>query len=175
VHLFVIIVVIVTWFSLSLSSQCCQHESTNHPLPALPNKIYIKKHIINHVKVVASGRSEEYYIFNEREIMIEINSDFHIKLINTYKSSKNLYILMEYAAGRNLKDQIERGKGLSDPSHVGAMTRVKFYAANLVLAMEHLHRKEITHRDLKPGNILIDNQGYLKVLRHTHTYIYVYI
>lgn len=114
-------------------------------------------------KMVASGRSEEYYIFNEREIMIEVNSPFHIKLINTYKSSKNLYILMEYAPGRNLKDQIERGKGITDSSHQGAMTRVKFYAANLVLAMEHLHRKQITHRDLKPGNILIDNQGYIKV------------
>mmetsp|Transcript_49837 Transcript_49837/g.63843 ORF Transcript_49837/g.63843 Transcript_49837/m.63843 type:complete len:373 (-) Transcript_49837:72-1190(-) len=114
-------------------------------------------------KMVASGRSEEYYIFNEREIMIEVNSSFHIKLINTYKSSKNLYILMEYAPGRNLKDQIERGKGLTDSSQQGALNRVKFYAANLVLAMQHLHRRQITHRDLKPGNILIDNQGYLKV------------
>ena len=133
-------------------------------------------------KVVASGRSEEYYIFNEREIMIEIDSPFHIKLLNTYKSAKNLYILMEYAPGRNLKDQVDRQHGLSDdylsdtpsraldgsqPSGPGAdprpISRVKFYAANLVLALKHLHCRQIVHRDIKPSNLLIDEQGYLKV------------
>jgi len=43
------------------------------------------------------------------------------------------------------------------------MSRVKFYAANLVLALEHLHSKGIMHRDIKPSNLLIDSQGYLKV------------
>ena len=133
-------------------------------------------------KVVASGRSEEYYIFNEREIMIELDSPFHIKLINTYKSAKNLYILMEYAPGRNLKDQVDRNQGLQDDfladgkgspgSGAGSgstsrsmrgMSRVKFYAANLVLALSHLHAKQIMHRDIKPSNLLIDEQGYLKV------------
>jgi serine/threonine protein kinase len=127
-------------------------------------------------KVVASGRSEEYYIFNEREIMIEVDSPFHVKLINTYKSAKNLYMLMEYAPGRSLKDQVDRQHGLSDEflavesgdvSWRGAgprpMSRVKFYAANLVLALKHLHARQIVHRDIKPSNVLIDEQGYLKV------------
>ena len=64
--------------------------------------------------MVASGHSEEYYTFNEREIMIELDSPFHIKLINTYKSAKNLYILMEYAPDRNLKDQVDHNQGLQD-------------------------------------------------------------
>lgn len=127
-------------------------------------------------KVVASGRSEEYYIFNEREIMIEVDSPFHVKLINTYKSAKNLYMLMEYAPGRSLKDQVDRKHGLTDEflavengdmSWRGAgarpMSRVKFYTANLVLALKHLHAKQIMHRDVKPSNLLIDEQGYLKV------------
>ena len=73
------------------------------------------------LQVVASGRTEEYYIFNEREIMRDLDSAFHVRLVNTYKSAKNLYILMEYAPGHNLKDQIDRedGKGRTRAVPIG--------------------------------------------------------
>jgi len=41
----------------------------------------------------------------------------------------------------------------------------KFYAANIVLALEHLHfTHSIIHRDLKPQNILVDEHFYLKII-----------
>lgn len=40
---------------------------------------------------------------------------------------------------------------------------VKFYMAELVLAIEYLHQKGIVHRDLKPDNILLDNRGHIKL------------
>ena len=42
-------------------------------------------------------------------------------------------------------------------------TRVKFYAAQIAIALGHLHKSQILYRDLKPENILIDSQGYIKL------------
>jgi serine/threonine protein kinase len=41
---------------------------------------------------------------------------------------------------------------------------VRFYAANVLMAFKHLHDKSIAYRDLKPENLLMNSNGYLKVL-----------
>ena len=41
---------------------------------------------------------------------------------------------------------------------------MRFYAASLVLALDHMHTHHIVHRDLKPANMLLDARGFLKVI-----------
>jgi serine/threonine protein kinase len=61
-------------------------------------------------------------------------------------------------------------KGLHKTSNVKLAIRVKFYAAQVILALEYLHSKNIIYREypiglysLKPENVLIDEAGYLRL------------
>ena len=41
---------------------------------------------------------------------------------------------------------------------------MKFYAANLLLALKYMHSENMLHHDLKPENIMVDSNGYLKLI-----------
>jgi serine/threonine protein kinase len=65
-------------------------------------------------------------------------------------------MLLEYVVGGELFTHLRRaGRFTND------MTR--FYASEIVLAIEYLHSKNIIYRDLKPENLLIDHQGHIKI------------
>jgi len=98
----------------------------------------------------------EQMVLLEKEIMHELDHPFHIRLINTFKTPTRLFLLTELAPGRDL-GKLLRSKGPVDVS------RCRFYTANLLLALQHMHSRGIIHRDIKPSNILVSADGYLKV------------
>ena len=65
-------------------------------------------------------------------------------------------MLLEYVLGGELFSHLRRaGRFSNDVS--------KFYAAEITMALEYLHAKNIVYRDLKPENLLLDDRGHIKI------------
>ncbi|KZT09761.1 kinase-like protein [Laetiporus sulphureus 93-53] len=91
----------------------------------------------------------------ERRILSKLPwNPFICGLVDAFHDQQNLYLLLELAPCNSLYEYLyEHGPLPAD--------RVRFYFANLVLALEFIHSHGIVHRDVKPGNILMGADGYL--------------
>lgn len=105
--------------------------------------------------IVKTGMKDS--VKNEKNILMMTNSPFIIKLYETYNGKQSIYFLMEAALGGELYSLYNR-KGFH-----GKEEHCKFYSAGVVLAFEHLHARRVIYRDLKPENLLLNDQGQLKV------------
>jgi len=95
---------------------------------------------------------------NERSLLQHTHGHpFLVQLIATTQDYSHLYLLMEYVGGGELFSLLRKVKTL--PVFVA-----QFYAAQVVLAFEHLHAQNILYRDLKPENILINADGNIKLV-----------
>ncbi|CAJ0937286.1 unnamed protein product, partial [Mesorhabditis belari] len=108
-----------------------------------------KKHIVD-------TRQQEH-IFAERNIMLETNTDWIVKLFKTFRDTKYVYMLLEVCLGGELWTT------LRDRGHFDDYT-ARFFVACVLEGLEYLHRKNIVYRDLKPENCLLTNTGYLKLV-----------
>lgn len=79
-----------------------------------------------------------------------------VEMITTFETQKNVYILTELITGGQLRD-VTNGKVLNKK-------QVQFYIGSMVLVLESLHQLNILYRDIKTENVMIDAQGYCKLV-----------
>ena len=101
-------------------------------------------------------RKQEKHVKTERDVLINIEHPFVIKFFYSFQNDRKLYFALEYCAGGELFNLLQKKRRFSED-------QAKFYAAQMVLALEHLHDKDIIYRDLKPENVLIDKVGYIRI------------
>ena len=107
-------------------------------------------------KEVIIEREQTDYMKAERDILTVIHHPFIVTLRYSFQTTQKLYLIMDFVNGGHLFFWLYR-QGLFDT----ALTR--FYIAEIVCAIGHLHSLNIMHRDLKPENILLDNDGHVKL------------
>jgi len=105
-------------------------------------------------KVKSKGQVQ--HIQNERNLMMEMNSFFIVRLYQTFESERNLYFLMEPCLGGELFTYIRDGGPMGEPE-------ARFYIGCVILGVEAMHKQAIIYRDLKPENLMMSKEGYLKI------------
>ena len=104
---------------------------------------------------------DRYYIYEnvalERKILLQVDHPMIMKLVKTFQDDKRLYFLLEYVQGMDLFDTMR-------VLNVVKKKEAKFYAGSLTLMVEHLHSLNIVYRDFKPENLMVDEDGYLKLI-----------
>ena len=120
---------------------------------------------MNKAEVVASH--QEKNIQGEKNLLFECSScTLVLRLLQTFNFQNQILMLMEFIQGGELWSYIYEKTDTVTRCAAGGfeMSAVKFYSANVILAFKHLHSRGIAYRDLKPENLLIDHEGYIKVI-----------
>ncbi|KAH9154344.1 hypothetical protein AeRB84_003558 [Aphanomyces euteiches] len=94
----------------------------------------------------------------ERQILQRIKHPYVSSLVFAFQTSERLYLGMKYYAAGDLFYHLnQKGGGLP-------LADATLYAAELVLAISYLHSLNILYRDLKPSNIMIDEEGHIGIV-----------
>jgi cGMP-dependent protein kinase len=105
---------------------------------------------------IAAYEIEENVVL-ERKILLQLDHVLIMKLVKTFKDSKRLYFLLEYIEGMDLFDVLRKLGLLKECD-------ARFYIACIFIILEHLHERGIIYRDLKPENMVVDVDGYPKLI-----------
>lgn len=100
-------------------------------------------------------KKEVTHTMGERKILEKsLDCPFLVGLKFSFQSDTELYFVTDYKSGGELFWHLQREGRFTEE-------RARFYIAELVLALEHLHKYDIVYRDLKPENILLDATGHV--------------
>ncbi|KAG0053943.1 hypothetical protein BGZ83_000169, partial [Gryganskiella cystojenkinii] len=103
----------------------------------------VRKNMVNHVLA-------------ERRVLALTKTPFVVQLFYAFASKDYLYLVMEYVIGGDLSSLLAVFGSFDEDM-------AKMYIAECVLALEYLHQNGITHRDLKPDNMLVNAEGHIKL------------
>ena len=100
------------------------------------------------------------YFLEEKKVLLQLDHPFIMKLVRTFKNEENIFYLLEYIHGKSLSKYLSSRQ----TEQLKNKIETRFYISFLLIILNYLNSKNIIHRDLKPDNIMIDSNGYLKLI-----------
>ena len=110
------------------------------------------------IKMVEKEKMLWKYFVNERNIMLSLDHPFIVKMVKSLRNNNYCFILMEFVNQKNLDEYLTKKRTKRN------IYETQFYIGSILLMLEYLQKKYIAHRDIKPSNIMIDANGYLKMI-----------
>ncbi|KAF7997039.1 hypothetical protein HCN44_005316 [Aphidius gifuensis] len=92
----------------------------------------------------------------ERNILVDVEHPFIVRLHYAFQTEGKLYLILDFLRGGDLFSRLSKEVMFTEED-------VKFYLAELALALDHIHNLGIIYRDLKPENILLDSSGHMSL------------
>lgn len=123
------------------------------PHKAPTNEVYAMK-VLKKADVIKRHQVE--HTMTERMIMSTISHPFILCLRYAFHTPTKLYMVTDYCSGGELFFHLKKLRRFTE----GMM---RFYSAQIALALDHLHRHMVIYRDLKPENVLLDSSGNVKL------------
>ncbi|XP_062396925.1 serine/threonine-protein kinase 38 isoform X2 [Sardina pilchardus] len=96
------------------------------------------------------------HIRAERDILVEADSQWVVKMFYSFQDKMNLYLIMEFLPGGDMMTLLMKKDTLSEEA-------TQFYIGETVLAIDSIHQLGFIHRDIKPDNLLLDSRGHVKL------------
>ena len=128
--------------------------------------------VLHKEKIVKSKQID--HTNNEQQMLLSVQHPFIINLWGSFQDATNLYMVMDFVPGGELFTLLRRSnvRLLPPALSVSPLSLLiqrfpdpvaKFYAAEVALALHHLHNLDMVYRDLKPENILLGLDGHIKI------------
>lgn len=101
-------------------------------------------------------KNQVSHVHAERNVLVAASSPWIVQLHSSFQDASYLYLALEFLPGGDLMNLLMQKNTLHE-------YEARFYAAEIVLAIESVHSLNYIHRDIKPDNILIASNGHVKL------------
>ncbi|XP_063853924.1 serine/threonine-protein kinase 32B-like [Scylla paramamosain] len=93
-------------------------------------------------------------VFREIEILASLSHPFLVNLWFSFQDAEDMFLVVELLVGGDLRYHLQQGVEFGDSS-------VRLYVLEAASALMYLHERNIIHRDIKPDNLLLDEEGHV--------------